>query len=151
MAVVRASDPPFVSRRVLTLPRVTAVAAAVLLVSATISLAADKPAAQKPAAHASAKRQAMIVPDVPHQLFVFASGILEDGGFGWKVRGSVGGYPANVVVSQSPKPGTKVIDTGAPTITLSLMRGHGAQLGQPQDRSPYGASLIRPARHAKSG
>jgi beta-lactam-binding protein with PASTA domain len=93
----------------------------------------------------------MITPDVTHQLFVFASGILEDGGFGWKVRGSVGGYPANVVVSQSPKPGTKVIDTGAPTITLSLMRGHGAQLGQPLNRSPYGASLIRPARHAKSG
>ena len=150
MAVFRASDPPFVSRRVLTLPRVTAVAAAVLLVSATISLAADKPAAQKPAAHTSAKRQVMIVPAVTHQLFVFASGILEDGGFGWKVRGSVGGYPANLVVSQSPKPGSHVIDTGAPTITLVLAR-HGAQLGQPQNRSPYGASTIRPARHAKSG
>jgi PASTA domain-containing protein len=146
----RASDAPFVSRRVLTLPRVTAVAAVVLLVSATISLAADKPTAQKPATHASGKKHVMVVPDVTHQMFVFASGILEDGGFGWKVRGSVGGYPANVVVSQSPKAGTKVVDTGAPTITLSLTR-HGAQLGQPQNRSPYGASVIRPARHAKSG
>jgi hypothetical protein len=151
MGAFRASDPSFVTRRILTLPRVTALAAAVLLVSATISLAADKPAIQKPAAQAHGQRQVMITPDVTHQLFVFASGILEDGGFGWKVRGSVGGYPANVVVSQSPKPGTKVIDTGAPTITLSLMRGHGAQLGQPLNRSPYGASLIRPARHAKSG
>jgi beta-lactam-binding protein with PASTA domain len=151
MGAFRASDAPGVSRRVLTLPRVTAVAAAVLLVSATISLAADKPAVQKPAAHAAPEGQVMVVPDVTHQLFVFASGILEDGGFGWKIRGSVGGYPANVVVSQSPKAGTKVIDTGAPAITLSLMRGHGPQLGQPQDRSPYGASLIRPARHAKSG
>ena len=145
------SDARAVPRRILTLPRVTAVAAAVLLVSATISLAADKPAKTKPATHNAAPRQVLVVPDVRHQLFVFASGILEDGGFGWTVRGSVGGYPANVVVSQSPKPGTHVIDTGAPKITLSLARGRGAQLGEPQNRSPYGASLIRRAWHAKSG
>ena len=47
-------------------------------------------------------------------------------GFGWKVRGSVHGYPANLVVSQSPKPGTPRVDTGAPTITLCLAQGHGA-------------------------
>jgi beta-lactam-binding protein with PASTA domain len=97
----------------------------------------------------SVTRQVMVVPDVRSQMFVFASGMLEDSGFGWKVRGA-GGYPANVVVSQSPKPGTHVIDTGAPTITLTLAQ-HGAQLGQPQNRSPYGASLIRPVKHAKSG
>ena len=91
----------------------------------------------------------MIVPDVRHQLFVFASGMLEDGGFGWKVRGAVGGFPANVVVSQSPNPGTRVIDTGSPAITLVLAR-HGAQLGEPQNRSPYGASLIRRLHHARS-
>ena len=144
------SDARLVSRRILTLPRLTAVAAAGLLVSATISLAADKPATVKPATHVSAQRTVMIVPDVRHQLFVFASGMLEDGGFGWKVRGSVGGYPANVVVSQSPRPGTHVIDTGAPTIRLVLARGHGAQLGEPQNRSPYGASLIRRARRSAS-
>ena len=99
MSVLRASDAPAVSRRVLTLPRVTAVAAVVLLVSATISLAADKPGAQKPASHTAAQRQVMTVPNVTNQMFVFASGMLEDGGFGWKVRGSVGGYPANMVVS----------------------------------------------------
>lgn len=152
MGRVDASDSRVVSRRILTLPRLTAVAAAGLLVSATISLAADKPAlARKPAMHTSAQRQVLVVPDVRRQLFVFASGTLEDGGFGWKVRGSVGGFPANVVVSQSPKPGTHVIDTGAPTITLSLARGTSPQLGEPQDRSPYGGSLIRRARHAKSG
>ena len=150
MGVGERSDARGVTRRILTLPRVTAVAAAVLLVSATISLAADKPVAKKPAAH-TAKRQVLVVPDVRSQVFVFASGALEDGGFGWKVRGSVGGYPANMVVSQSPKPGTHVIDTGAPTITLSLARGHGAQVGEPQNRSPYGASLIRRAWHSKSG
>jgi hypothetical protein len=146
-----ASDARVVSGRILTLPRLTAVAAGVLLVSATVSLAADKPAARKPATHVRMTRQVMVVPDVTHQMFVFASGMLEDSGFGWKVRGSVAGYPANVVVSQSPKPGTHVIDTGAPTITLSLVPGRGAQLGEPQNRSPYGASVIRPARHAQSG
>src|SRR5437763_4730368 len=144
------SDARVVTRRILTLPRVTAVAAAVLLVSATISLAADKPVAHKPAAH-PAKRQVLVVPDVRSQVFVFASGTLEDGGFGWKVRGSVHGFPANVVTSQQPKPGLRVIDTGAPTITLWLSRGKAPEVGIPQDRSPYGASLIRrPARHAHS-
>ena len=139
------------SGRILTLPRLTAVAAAGLLVSATISLAADKPAPSKPAQHSKAARQVLVVPDVRHQLFVFASGTLEDGGFGWKVRGAVGGYPANMVASQSPKPGTHVLDTGAPTITLRLVRGGSAEAGEPLNRSPYGASLIRRAGHAKSG
>jgi hypothetical protein len=135
--------------RILTLPRLTAVAAAGLLLSATISLAADNPAAPKQASHTAKSQQILVVPNVQGQLFVFASGMLEDGGFGWKVRGSVGGYPANVIVSQSPKPGTHVIDTGAPAITLRLVPGKGAQLGQPQNRSPYGASLIRRLRHSK--
>lgn len=148
--MAEASDARVVSGRILPLPRLTALAAAGLLVSATISLAADKPTVRMPAAHTSAQRQVMVVPDVRSQLFVFASGNLEDGGFGWKVRGSVGGFPANVVVSQSPKPGTHVIDTGAPTITLVLARGRGVELGEPQNRSPYGASVIRAARHSKS-
>jgi hypothetical protein len=145
-----ASDGRAVSRRLITLPRLTAVAAAGLLVSATISLAADKPAAKEAAHTGAAKRQVLVVPDLRHQLFVFASGMLEDGGFGWSVRGSVHGFPANVVVDQSPKPGTRVLDTGSPKITLWLARGKGEQLGKPQDRSSYGASLIRLARNAKS-
>lgn len=146
------SDAPAVSRRILTLPRLTAVAAAGLLVSATISLAADKPAAvKKPGANSAKQQQVMVVPDVTHQLFVFASGMLEDNGFGWKVRGSVGGYPANRVVGQSPKAGTHVLNTGEPTITLRLARGNGGETGEPQNRSPYGASLIRrPAKHTPS-
>jgi len=139
-----------VTRRILTLPRLTAVAAVCLLVSATISLAADKPTQTKAPSHAAKKQQVLVVPDVRHQLFVFASGMLEDGGFGWKVRGAVGGYPANVVVSQKPKAGTHVVNTGAPTITLQLARGKTAELGQPQNRSPYGASLIRLAKHSNS-
>ena len=149
MSLFHRSDARRVSRRILTLPRLTAVAAAGLLVSATISLAADKPTMAKKQAHASKPQQVMTVPDVRGELFVFASGMLEDGGFGWKVRGAAGGFPANVVVSQSPNPGTRVIDTGSPAITLVLAR-HGAQLGEPQNRSPYGASLIRhPAKQHK--
>jgi beta-lactam-binding protein with PASTA domain len=151
MRIFHTSDAGAVAGRNLTIPRVAAVAAGVLLVSATISLAADKPVAKKPAMQSSATRQVMVVPDVRHQVFVFASGMLEDAGFGWKVRGSVHGYPANLVVSQSPKPGTHVVNTGAPAITLRLAQGHGPQLGQPQDRSSYGASLIRRAWHSKSG
>lgn len=135
------SDANAVSGRVVTLPRLTAVGAAVLLVSATISLAADKPTMAKPASH-PVSQKVLTVPDLRGQLFVFASGTLEDGGFGWKVSGGVGGFPSNVVVSQSPKPGTHVIDTGAPAVTLHLLR-RGAQLGEAQNRSPYGASLIR--------
>ena len=150
MRIFQPSDSRGVSGRILTLPRVTAVAAVVLLVSATISLAADKPAAvRKPSNHQAAQRQVMVVPDVRHQLFVFASGMLEDGGFGWKVRGSVGGYPTNVVVEQKTKPGTHVYDTGAPTITVWLEHGRGPELGEPQNRSLYGASLIRRVRHSK--
>jgi len=141
------SDARVVSRRILTLPRLTAVAAAGLLVSATISLAADKPTLAKKPAHAAKPQQVMVVPDVRGQLFVFASGALEDSGFGWKVRGGVEGYPSNLVVAQAPQPGTHVLNTGNPTITLHLAR-KGAQLGEPQNRSPYGASLIkRPATH----
>jgi beta-lactam-binding protein with PASTA domain len=150
MGVGKRSDARAVPRRILTLPRLTAVAAGVLLVSATISLAADKPAAHKPAGHVT-MRQTLRVPNVRSQAFVFASGTLEDAGFGWKVRGSVHGFPANVVVNQMPKPGTRVVDTGAPTITLWLARGSSPEIGLPQDRSPYGASLIRrPGRHAHS-
>ena len=144
------SDARAVSRRIITLPRVLAVATAVLLVSATISLAADKPTtARKPQTHSTKQQQVMTVPAVTGQLFVFASGALEDAGFGWKVRGSVGGYQSNMVVSQSPKAGTHVLDTGEPTITLELQR-KGAQVGTPQNRSPYGASLIkRPSSASK--
>src|SRR5437763_16484293 len=96
MGLGERSDAPVVTRRILTLPRVTAVVAAVLLVSATISLAADKPVAQKPAAHV-AERQVLVVPEVRGQVLVFASGTVEDSGFGWRVRGAVNGYHCNVL------------------------------------------------------
>jgi beta-lactam-binding protein with PASTA domain len=126
------------------LPRLIAFAAAALLVSATISLAADTTPTSHPATVHAATQRVLVVPDVRRQVFVFAKGMLEDRGFGWQVDGSVHGFAANKVVSQSPKPGLRVLDTGAPKITLELVQASGAkEAGAPEDRSPYGASLIR--------
>jgi hypothetical protein len=55
----------------------------------------------------------------------------------------VHGYSSNRVVTQSPAAGTRVVDTGAPTVTLRLVRGPYDQLGQPADNSPYGGTAIR--------
>ena len=127
------------------LPRLIGLTAAVLLVTATISLAADttSPSSQ-PVTVRAAKPKVLVVPDVRHQVFVFAKGTLEDRGFGWQVQGAVHGFAANLVVSQSPKPGLRVVDTGTPKITLELVHPGGAkENGTPEDSSPYGASLIR--------
>jgi len=92
----------------------------------------------------------LMVPDVRHLPFVFAKEALEDAGFAWRVKGKVHGYPANTVVSQTPSPGAKMIDNGAPLVVLSLERTKGyPQAGQPQDVSPYAASKARPAGLAK--
>ena len=80
----------------------------------------------------------LIVPDVRQQAYVFAKGMLEQGGFAWRVEGAVRGYSANVVASQSPAPGSKLAAGGAPTIVLRLQRNAGyAQEGTPEDKSPY--------------
>jgi hypothetical protein len=85
----------------------------------------------------------LTVPDVRKLAFVFAKSELEDGGFAWKVTGSVHGYPANTVVSQKPAPGTLVVDSGAPTVTLTLERAKGyPESGVPADTSPYAGSRV---------
>ena len=81
-----------------------------------------------------------------NQAFVFAKGSLEDAGFAWRVLGSVRGYAANTVVAQSPAAGTRVLDTGAPLITLTLKRnGSYPQSGQAEDASPYAGTVLAPA------
>ena len=82
----------------------------------------------------------LLVPDVRNQAFVFAKSTLEEAGFAWFVSGSVRGFAANVVVSQSPAAGTPVLDAGTPRVTLVLRRGSYAQTGEPQDVSPYAAT-----------
>jgi hypothetical protein len=129
------------------LPRVLVVTAVWIIASGTITLAADKTlVAPKPAKQpAAAPRPTLIVPDVRSQAFVFAKGILEDGGFAWRVTGRVHGYATNRVVSQTPAPGTHVVDTGSPTIKVSLAPGSYGQSGTAEDSSPYpGTTILLP-------
>jgi PASTA domain len=89
----------------------------------------------------------LIVPDIRGQAFVFAKGILDDGGFGWRVTGSVQGYATNVVATQQPAPGTRVVDTGAPTLKLTMRHGTYPQEGTPENTSSYaGTSITLPKR-----
>ncbi len=86
------------------------------------------------------------MPDVRNQAFVFAKGTLADAGFAWRVVGSVHGYAANIVVSQSPAAGTHVIDTGAPLVTLTLKRnGSYTEAGDAADTSPYPGTVVQPS------
>lgn len=123
------------------LPRAFAALAVCLLATATIGYASE--VRVKPQRHhaAPAKQHRLVVPDVRNQVFVFAKGMLEDGGFAWAVAGGVHGYAPNRVVSQTPAPGTRVLDTGSPTIKLELERTGGyAENGAPEDHSPYAAT-----------
>jgi len=121
--------------------------AILVLGSATISFAAENtllaPGAKVEPAAVPAP-PLLSVPDVRGQAYVFAKGTLEERGFAWRVAGSVQGYPANTVVSQTPAPGTRIVDTGQPTILLGLARnGKYAQEGSPENASPYDGTRIR--------
>jgi beta-lactam-binding protein with PASTA domain len=86
----------------------------------------------------------LVVPDVRQEAFVFAKGQLQDAGFAWKVTGGAPGYSANIVVTQSPAPGTKLVDTGAPLIRITLERNRQyAPKGVPEDTSPYAGTATR--------
>lgn len=127
------------------LPRLVVVVAVWILASGTLTFAAEK----QLYAHVSAKTPvaapppALIVPDVRSQAFVFAKGILEDGGFAWHVIGAVQGFATNRVVAQDPAPGTRVADTGAPTIVLQLARGSYPESGIPENDAPYVGTATR--------
>lgn len=129
------------------LPRIAVVVLVALAASAGLTFAAGKQiqaSAPKAAPAAPRKIETIVVPDLRNQAFVFAKGQLEDLGFAWRVGGSVRGYAANTVVSQSPPAGTKLINTGSPLITLTLARNAKyAQTGAPEDASPYTATRLR--------
>ena len=129
------------------LPRVVAIAAGLVLVTGTLGFAATNtlssstPPAVTPVAAAP---EPLVVPDVRKQAYVFAKGTLEQGGFAWRVEGLVPGFAANIVASQSPVPGTRLVADGAPIIVLRLSRnGAYAQQGLPENASPYAG---KPAR-----
>jgi hypothetical protein len=129
-------------------PRTLALAFVALLCTGTLGFAADQtltpaaaPAATPPA---SAGPATLTVPDVVGQAFVFAKGALADPGFAWRVAGPVHGFSANIVVAQTPAGGTKVVDTGAPVVTLTLRRNaRYPQAGTPEDTSPYVGTPVR--------
>ena len=136
------------------LPRLLVVGLVLLLASATLAVGAAKKLTAVPTgAPAPVATPTIVVPDVGGQAFVFAKGTLEDTGFAWRVVGSVHGYAANKVATQTPAAGTKLKDTGAPTITLSLERTAYPEKGEPEDLSPYagtvpqllGTHAVRPA------
>jgi PASTA domain len=126
------------------LPRLAVVGAVLLLASATLAVGAAKRMAAVPqGAPAPVSVATVVVPDVTGQAFVFAKGTLEDTGLAWKVVGSVHGYAANKVLKQAPAAGTKLKDTGAPTITVTLERTPYPEKGEPEDVSPYfGTSVV---------
>jgi hypothetical protein len=133
------------------LPRAVIVAVIWVLATAAFTFAADSTIvgpshSSKPSV--APKATELVVPSVTGQAYVFAKGILEDSGFAWRVSGSVRGYSSNRVLTQSPAAGTRVIDTGAPTIVVRLVCGPYAQLGRPDDASSYPGTPIRLANLA---
>ncbi len=95
---------------------------------------------------AAAPTPPLVVPDVRNQAFVFAKGTLAESGFAWQVTGSVHGYAANVVVSQSPEAGSRVVADGSPLVTLTLRRnGNYPEAGDAADTSPYPGTTPQPA------
>jgi hypothetical protein len=127
------------------LPPAVVVALAWVLGTAAFTFAADQTqligSTPKPNP-AAAKAPELTVPSVTGQAFVFAKGMLEDSGFAWRVVGSVHGYAGNQVIAQSPAAGTRVVDTGAPTIVLNLVRGKYAENGVPEDTPSYTGTAI---------
>jgi len=120
------------------LPRLAVLTVIWLLATSTITFAAGgRNVDETPVPSAGPSEPAyLVVPDVRRQAYVFAKGILADAGFAWRVEGPVEGYAANTVVSQDPAPGTKLEDTGAPTIVLRLAKNPDyTEKGLPENRS----------------
>ena len=129
------------------LPRLAALVIICLLATSTITFAAANKRLSKSEADAlplAGGPKTLIVPDIRGQAHVFAKGILEDGGFAWRVKGAVKGYAANLVAVQFPAPGTSVLDTGSPTIVIRLERNPAyEERGLPENVSPYkGTKLV---------
>ena len=130
------------------LPRIAALVLVALAATAGMTYAAGTGVGSAPTVPTvtAGPPAPLVVPDVRNQAFVFAEGTLEDAGFAWRVSGSVHGYAANVVVSQSPAAGTRVVDSGSPLVTLTLRRnGSYPQTGAAADTSPYPAATAQPA------
>jgi hypothetical protein len=127
------------------LPRLLALTVIWLLGAATFTLAAEKKAVTptQTVASQAAKPTLLTVPDVRGKAYVFAKGILQDSGLAWRIQGSVQGYAANSVVYQSPRAGARVVDNGAPTVTLRLSKNSAyGERGLPENEAPYPGTRI---------
>ena len=120
----------------------------ILLAGAALTFAAERVSVPRPVlVPAAPQPKPLVVPDVQGQAYVFAKGILQDNGYAWHVSGLVQGFASNTVVSQDPAPGTVLVDTGAPAITLTLERNPSYQeRGTPDNNSPYPGTLVRVAQ-----
>jgi PASTA domain len=128
--------------------RVAAAAAGVALagltVATTLTFAAGNPPRAAAPKHKLAARSTLVVPDVVGKAYIFAEGMLDDAGFAWRVEGPVAGFAANTVVEQTPDPGARVLDTGAPTIALLLEANpQYAETGSAVDAAPFAGTAIR--------
>ena len=131
--------------------RIVALVVVAFIASTSITFAAGsklrplpkKPSPLPPAPQKDA-RTYVAVPDVRRQAYVFAKGMLEDAGFAWRVEGSVQGFASNLVASQVPAGGTRVLDTGSPELVLRLQKNPGYdEQGLPENASPYkGTALV---------
>src|SRR3954470_8945639 len=130
------------------LPRLVLVLLAFALGTATLTFAAAKQMSSQaapPVATTPAQPVILVVPDVNKQAYVFAKGILQDAGFAWRLGPGARGFAPYTVISQSPAPGTRVVDTGAPLVTLRLAAtaGYKESKHTPDDGSPYAGTPIR--------
>jgi len=126
--------------------RVAVIAALAFLTAVPFTFAANRSerATVSPPRHLAVQKPAtLVVPDVLGQPYVFAKGALEDAGLAWYVANAKG-FAANTVVSQRPAPGTRLVDTGAPLVTLRVERNPAyVQRGKPDNKSPYHGTSIR--------
>ena len=127
------------------LPRFVVLTLLWVLATAALTFAADArlSAPTRQSSAPTTGRPILRVPDVQRQAYVFAKGMLEDAGFAWRVSGPVQGYAANLVAQQIPAAGTRVYDTGAPTIVLRLSRGSYPQQGVPENISSFPGTRLR--------
>ena len=126
------------------LPTIVATVVVAVLATATLTLAASSTSPTPAPAVAPAVEPFLVVPDVRKQAYVFAKGALEQAGFAWKVSGSVQGYAANLVVAQTPAPGSRVVADGAPIISIQLARNASyKEQGLPENASPYPGRPVR--------
>jgi hypothetical protein len=128
-------------------PRLLALTVVWLLATAALTFAAAQKMGGAPVVTpvvktATVAPRILVVPDLRHQAFVFSKGTLSDAGFSFRIEGPVKGFASNTVVSQTPAPGTQVVDTGAPLVILRLERT-GSQLGLPEDVSSVTPTALK--------